>query len=140
MKILDPCCRGTPILLPSPLLPSPCLARSKTTKGRQRVQQRANTPLLRLRMRESQWIEGSRRGGKEERGRVGTADREGECGESGGAAGQKDEKNDWASELDRRGTFGFIAPLIPDTSGIRGLAQIIPKSVFSLPIPFSVIS
>ena len=49
--------------------------------------------------------------------------------------------------LGRRGTLGFIAPLIPDTSGsipdtsgIRGLGQIIPKSVFSLPIPFSVIS
>ena len=49
--------------------------------------------------------------------------------------------------LGRRGTLGFIAPLIPDTSGsipdtsgIRGLGQIIPKSVFSLPIHFSVIS
>ena len=42
--------------------------------------------------------------------------------------------------LGRRGTLGFIAPLIPNTSGIRGLAQVIPKSVFSLPIPFSVIS
>ena len=46
-----------------------------------------------------------------------------------------------------KGTLGFIAPLIPDTSGsipdtsgIRGLAQVIPKSVFSLPIPFSIIS
>ena len=51
------------------------------------------------------------------------------------------------TSLGRRGTSGFIVPLIPDTSGsipdtsgIRGLAQIIPKSVFSLPIPFSVIS
>ena len=41
----------------------------------------------------------------------------------------------------------FIVPLIPDTSGsipdtsgIRGLAQAIPKCVFSLPIPFSIIS
>ena len=49
--------------------------------------------------------------------------------------------------LGRRGTLGFIAPLIPDTSGripdmsgIRGLAQNIPKCVFSLPNPFSVIS
>ena len=49
--------------------------------------------------------------------------------------------------LGQRGTLGFIVPLIPDTSGsipdtsgIRGLAQVIPKSVFSLPIPFSVIS
>ena len=40
----------------------------------------------------------------------------------------------------RRGTLGFIVLLIPDTSGIRGLAQIIPKRVFSLPIPFSIIS
>ena len=91
-------------------------------------------------MRESQRTEGSRRGGKEDRGRGGTADGEGESGENGGTAGQKDEKNDWASELDRRGTFGFIAPLIPDTSGIRRLAQLIPKRVFSLPIPLSVIS
>ena len=49
------------------------------------------------------------------------------------------------TSLGRRGTS--IVPLIPDTSGsipdtsgICGLAQIIPKSVFSLPIPFSVIS
>ena len=49
--------------------------------------------------------------------------------------------------LGRKGTLGFIAPLIPDTSGsipdtpdIRGLAQIILKSVFTLPIPFTVIS
>ena len=102
---------------PSSFSSSPCLARSKTTMGRQWVQQRANTPLLRLRMRESQRTEGSRRGGKEDRGRGGTADGEGESGENGGTAGQKDEKNDWASELDRRGTFGFIAPLIPDTFG-----------------------
>ena len=42
--------------------------------------------------------------------------------------------------LGRRGMLGFIAPLIPDTSGIRGLAQLIPKGVFSLPIPFSVVT
>ena len=98
-------------------------------------------------MRETQRTEGSWRGGKEERGRGGTADSEGECGESGGAATQRDEKKDWATELARRGTLGFIVPLIPntsgsipDTSGIHGLAQDIPKCVFSLPIPFSVIS
>ena len=41
----------------------------------------------------------------------------------------------------------FIVPLIPDTSGsipdtsgIHGLAQVILKTVFSLPIPFSIIS
>ena len=44
------------------------------------------------------------------------------------------------TSLGRRGTSGFIVPLIPDTSDIRGLAQVIPKSVFSLPIPFLVIS
>ena len=44
------------------------------------------------------------------------------------------------TSLGRRGMTGFIVPLIPDTSVIRGLAQIIPKSVFSLPIPFSIIS
>ena len=42
--------------------------------------------------------------------------------------------------LGQKGMLCLIAPLIPDTSGIRGLAQIIPKSVSSLPIPFSVIS
>ena len=40
----------------------------------------------------------------------------------------------------QRGTLCLIAPLIPDTSGIRGLAQIIPKGVFALPISFFVIS
>ena len=147
MKILDPCCRCAPILLPSPLLPSPCLARTKTIMGWQWVQQRANTPLLRQWMRESRRTEGSRRGGKEERGRGGTTDGEGKCGESGGAARQRDEKKDWATELGQRGTLGYIVSLIPDTSGsipdtssIRGLAQFIPKCVFSLPIPFSVIS
>ena len=51
------------------------------------------------------------------------------------------------TSLGRWGTSGFIAPLIPDTSGsipdtsgIRELAQFIPKYVFSLPIPFSIIS
>ena len=34
----------------------------------------------------------------------------------------------------------FIVPLIPDTSGIRGLAQIIPKCVLTLPNPFSVVA
>ena len=34
----------------------------------------------------------------------------------------------------------FIVPLIPDTSGICGLAQIIPKCVLTLPIPFSVVA
>ena len=68
------------------------------------------------------------------------ADGEGKCGESGGAARQRDEKKDWATELGRRGTLGYIVSLMPDTSGIRELAQIIPKCVFSLPIPFSVIS
>ena len=75
------------------------------------------------------------------------ADGEGKCGESGSAARQRDEKKDWATELGRRGTLGFIVSLIPDTSGsmpdmsgIRELAQIIPKCVFSLLIPFSVIS
>jgi len=34
----------------------------------------------------------------------------------------------------------FIVPLIPDTSGIRGLAQINPKCVFSLSILFSVVA
>ena len=33
----------------------------------------------------------------------------------------------------------FIVPLIPDTSGIRGLAQLFPKKVFSLLIPFSIV-
>ena len=42
--------------------------------------------------------------------------------------------------LGRRGTSVFIVPLIPDTSGIRGLAQLLPKKVFSLPIPFSVVT
>ena len=51
------------------------------------------------------------------------------------------------TSLGQRGTSGFIAPLIPDTSGsipdtsgIHGLAQLIPKGVFSLPIPFPVVS
>ena len=34
----------------------------------------------------------------------------------------------------------FIVRLIPDTSGIRGLAQINPKCVFSLPVLFSVVA
>ena len=34
----------------------------------------------------------------------------------------------------------FIVPLIPDTSGIRGLAQFIPKCVLTFPIPFSVVA
>ena len=42
--------------------------------------------------------------------------------------------------LGRRGNSIFIVPLIPDTSGIRGLAQIIPKYVLTLPIPFSVVA
>ena len=51
------------------------------------------------------------------------------------------------SGLGRRGNFVFIVPLIPDmfgsipdTSGIRGLAQFFPKKVFSLPIPFSIVT
>ena len=57
------------------------------------------------------------------------------------------EEGRWLVGLEEASLFGpkgyapvFIVPLIPDTSGIRGLAQIIPKNVFSLPIPFSVIS
>ena len=51
------------------------------------------------------------------------------------------------TSLGRRGTSVFIVPLIPDTSGripdtsgIRGLAQIIPRCVLTLPIPFSVVA
>ena len=54
-------------------------------------------------------------------------------------------------ETDKSGLKGvllvFIVPLIPDTSGsipdtsgIRGLAQIIPKYVLTLPNPFSVVA
>ena len=46
------------------------------------------------------------------------------------------DKSVWAEEVHSV----FIVPLIPNTSGIHGLAQFIPKCVFSLPIPFSVIS
>ena len=49
--------------------------------------------------------------------------------------------------LGQRGTSVCIVPLIPDTSGripdtsgIRGLAQIIPRCVLTLPIPFSVVA
>ena len=149
VKILDPCCRSTPILLPSPLLPSPLLLAWREQRrqwGGNGSSREPTSPLLRQWMRESRRTEGSRRGGKEERGRGGTTDGEGKCGESGGAARQRDEKKDWASELVRSGTLGFISPLIPDTfgsipdmSGIRGLAQVVPKDIFSLTIPFSVI-
>ena len=47
------------------------------------------------------------------------------------------KETDWSGP---KGYFCFLVPLIPDTSGIRGLAQVVPKGVFSLPIPFYVIS
>ena len=64
------------------------------------------------------------------------------------------EEGRWLVGLEEASLFGpkgyalfFIDPLIPDTSGsipdtsgIRGLAQAIPKCVFSLPILFSIIS
>ena len=64
------------------------------------------------------------------------------------------EEGRWLVGLEEASLFGlkgyapvFIVPLIPDTSGsipdtsgIHGLAQFISKCVFSLPIPFSVIS
>ena len=55
-------------------------------------------------------------------------------GEAAELAG-REEKLTWL-----KGYVRFITPLIPDTSGICGLAQIVPKDIFSLPIPFSVIA
>ena len=64
------------------------------------------------------------------------------------------EEGRWLVGLEEASLFGpkgyalfFIVPLIPDTSGripdtsgIRGLAQIIPRCVLTLPIPFSVVA